>query len=228
MAAPARRRPPARWLSARSAAVAMRPSMSTSSAVVKRTALAIVWRWRKVCDRAARQQRLGMPCRHLDEEAEDVVVAHLQRLDAGRLDVAGLERGHHPAAVVREAARLVELGPVAGPHEAAVALQMRRIVDERARRASGERRRRTPRVAGDAAELVGQAHAPAPPSSSAARARRAQAHRVPRRDRAGRRAARRAATRRARYRAPPAARRARSLAQQLVRRSESRPRRAGH
>ena len=45
----ARRTPPARGASARSAAETMRLSVSTSSCVVKRTAPAMVWRWRKVC-----------------------------------------------------------------------------------------------------------------------------------------------------------------------------------
>ena len=62
----------------------MRPSISTSSAVVKRTALAMVWRWRNVVGERRLQQRLGVALRHLDEEAEDIVVADLQRLDAGR------------------------------------------------------------------------------------------------------------------------------------------------
>ncbi len=86
------------------------------------------------------QQRLGIALRHLDEVAEDVVVAHLQRFDTGALDVAGLEPGHHAAPVLLEAARFVELGPVALAHETAVALQMRRIVDERRRQSIGERR----------------------------------------------------------------------------------------
>ena len=46
--------------SARSAAEAMRPSISISSAVVKRMALAIVWRWRNVVGQRRAQQRLGV------------------------------------------------------------------------------------------------------------------------------------------------------------------------
>ena len=146
-------------LRARSVAEAMRPSMSTSSAVEKRTALAIVWRWRNSSDERRLQQRLGVALRHLDEEAEDVVVAHLQRFDAGALDVVRLEPGHHAAAVLLQAARLVELRPVALAHEAAVALQMRRIVDERRRQRICERRIDRAQLAGDAAQLLGQTHA---------------------------------------------------------------------
>jgi hypothetical protein len=79
------------------------------------------------------QQRLGVTLRHLDEEAEDVVVADLQRFYAGALDVLRLQPGHHAAPVFLQAAGLVELRPIALTHEAAVALEVRRIVDERRR-----------------------------------------------------------------------------------------------
>ena len=62
-------------LSARSVAEAMRPSISDSSSVEKRTAFAIVWRWRNVAAVLAVQQRLGVALCHLDIEAENVVVA---------------------------------------------------------------------------------------------------------------------------------------------------------
>ena len=69
--------------SARSLADAICPSISASSAVVKRTAFAIVWRWRNVSFSGADSNGLALSLRHFDEEAEDIVVAHLQRLDAG-------------------------------------------------------------------------------------------------------------------------------------------------
>jgi hypothetical protein len=46
----------------------------------------------------------------LDEIADDVVVADLERLDAGGLGIGGLEAGDHSLAVVAQAALLVELG----------------------------------------------------------------------------------------------------------------------
>ena len=191
----------------------MRLSISISSCVVKRTAPAMVWRWRKVCGQGLAQQRLGGAGRHLDVEAQDVVVADLERLDAGRLDVAGLERGHHLAAVVAQAARLVEVGAVAVAHEAAVAAQ----------HAAARRRARAASIACEVAAARAPAARrcvrapsgrPMPPPAvaqqrGAARPPRA-GHRARRRDRAGRRAAGRAATWRGRCRARPAARRAAS------------------
>ncbi len=75
-------------------------------------------------------ERLGVRLRHLDEVAEDVVVADLERLDAGLVDVAGFERGHDAAAVVAQLAGFVEGGAEAFADEAAVAAQVRRVVDQ--------------------------------------------------------------------------------------------------
>ena len=46
----------------------------------------------------------------LDEIAEHVVVAHLQRFDAGRLGVSRLQAGDDLAAAVAQAPLLVEIG----------------------------------------------------------------------------------------------------------------------
>ncbi len=58
-------------------------------------------------------------------------MADLQRLDARVGDVLGLQPRHHAAAVLLQAARLVELGAAARAHEPAVAAQVGRILDER-------------------------------------------------------------------------------------------------
>ena len=107
----------------------MRLSVSTSSGVVKRTAPAMVWRWRKVCASGSLSSGLACAGRHLDVEAQDVVVPHFQRLDAGLLEVLGLQRRHHLAAVVAQAAGLVEIGA-----EAWRARSRRRGADAAARR----------------------------------------------------------------------------------------------
>ena len=61
--------------------------------------------------------------RHLDEEAEEIVVLDLELADAGLLGVAGLQGGDDLAGVVAQRPRLVERGVVAGADEAAVAGQ---------------------------------------------------------------------------------------------------------
>ena len=119
--------------SARSAAETIRLSVSTSSCVVKRMAPAMVWRWRKVSLSGARMHRLGGAGGHLDVVAEDIVVADLERLDAGLLHVPGFQRRHHLAAVVAQGARRVEIGGEALAHESAIALEVRRVVDQRPR-----------------------------------------------------------------------------------------------
>ena len=72
------------------------------------------------------EQRVGLAGRGLDEIAEHAVVANLQR-HAAFLHQAGLQRRDHPAAVIAQGAGLVELGPHAGGHEAAVASQGRQV-----------------------------------------------------------------------------------------------------
>ena len=124
-------------------------------------------------------QRLGRTGRHLDVVAQDIVVPHLQRLDAGLADVPGLQRGHHLAAVVAQAARLVEVGAVAGAHEAAIAPQVRRRIDEGARE-QGLQLARAPRQAlGDGGKRIRQADAAGPRAQQAgagARGRQPVAH----------------------------------------------------
>ena len=87
----------------------MRPSSSASSCVVKRMALAMVWRWMKVA-RCGSSSSLP-PCagRHLDEIAEDAVVPDLQRLDVGLVDEPRLQRRDHGARFGRERALGIEL-----------------------------------------------------------------------------------------------------------------------
>ena len=72
-----------------------------------------------------------MQRRDLDEIAEHVVVADLQRLDAGRLGISRLQAGDDLAAAVAQAPMLVEIGVGAVADEAAVA----RIDAEASRRA---------------------------------------------------------------------------------------------
>ena len=78
-------------LSARSVAEAMRPSVSMQ--LRRREAHGVRHRL-AVAERrptsGASSSGLAFACVDLDVEAEDVVVAHLQRLDAGRLDVSAL------------------------------------------------------------------------------------------------------------------------------------------
>ena len=97
-----------------------------------------------------RQEAFGVVGADLDEIAEHVVVLDLQTANLGLAGVARLQAGNHPAALVAEPPRLVELGVVAVADEAAVALQMRQIWPERGgegfdqpgrRRGDGGRRR---------------------------------------------------------------------------------------
>ena len=168
---------------------AMRPSSSASSAVVKRMALAMVWRWMKLC-RDAAPRAACVPCagRHLDEIAEHAVVPDLQRLDVGLVDQPRLQRGDHGAGFGRQRPLGVERGVVALAHEAAVAGEQRRlVVDGRGR---ARRRASAGAVAercGDAGEL-GRRHRRAPPSRCASAGRRAMALADGARGRAGRRA----------------------------------------
>ena len=103
--------------------------------VVKRTALASVWRWMKRAFSGAREQALAGVGADLDEIAEHVVVLDAERADVGLGGVARLQAGDDAAALVAELARLVEVGAMAVADEAAVALQMRQVVGERRRRA---------------------------------------------------------------------------------------------
>ena len=127
-----------------------------------------------------------------------------------RLDVLRLQPGHHAAAVLLQAARLVELWPEALAHEAAVALQVRRIVDERRRQQRLAASPSTAReLAGDAAQLLRQAHAGTFASQQLGAARR-RGEPIAHRREIARRAApeARGATQRAQCPAPPAAQRA--------------------
>ena len=74
---------PASAASAWAPAWPTRIACSCRSGALKRTTPARVWRWVKPEFR--RHQRVGMPGRHLDMEAEHAVVADLERRDSGLL-----------------------------------------------------------------------------------------------------------------------------------------------
>ena len=99
------------------------------------------------------EQLVAVLRRHLDEIAEHVVVPDLQRLDAGRIGIARLQRGDHPARFVAQRARLVERAVVAGAHEAAVALEQGQLVGERRRERIGDGRIRTAQRGGRVCQL---------------------------------------------------------------------------
>ena len=123
-------------------------------------------------------------------------MADLQALDAGLFDVRASRRRHDLVAVLAQAQRLVEVGAVARPHEAAVALQGRR--HRRApRRARGGARRHAREPLRDRLQLGGQAERP--PRRPPADARRSPPRRGRRGWRRGRAAA--AGEREARQRA---------------------------
>ena len=103
-----------------------------------------------------RLQRLGGAGGRLDVVAQDVVVAHLQRLDAGLLHVPRFQRRHHLAAVVAHCTRRIEVRREALAHEAAVALQVRRVVDQRPRQHRLERRIAGRQPLGDRRQCAGQ------------------------------------------------------------------------
>ena len=106
----------------------------------------------KVALSGAREQLLAVLRGDLDEVAQHVVVAHLERADAGLVRVARLQRRHHAARFIAQRAGLVERAVVAGAHEAAVALQIRQIVGKRRRERRDDgivRRRERTRRLGD-------------------------------------------------------------------------------
>ena len=146
-------------LSARSVADAMRPSVSISSGVEKRTAfghrLPVPERLASGCSSSG----LALSLRHLDEEAEDIVVAHLQRLDAGRSMYSASSSAITPRLSSATARASSSSGSIALAHEAAVAAQLRRIVDERAGERGVEGVGDRPQTHGDAGQLGRQAHA---------------------------------------------------------------------
>ena len=76
--------------------------------MVKRTWPASVWRWMKVAFSGAREQLLAVLLGDLHEVTQHVVVAHLERADAGLVRVARLQRRHHAARFIAQRAGLVE------------------------------------------------------------------------------------------------------------------------
>ena len=79
-----------------------------------------------------RHQLVAVLRRHLDEIAEHIVVADLEALDAGVVGVARLHRGDDEARGVAQVAGLVERGLIAFANEAAVALDQRQLLGQRA------------------------------------------------------------------------------------------------
>ena len=119
------------------------------------------------CVERLAHQRLGRAGRHLDVVAEDVVVAHLEGLDAGLLDVAGLQCRHHLAAVVAQAPGLVEVGAEAGAHEVTVALEVWGRVDQGASEQGTQRLRASHQARCNRGERVGEADAAGGPLQEA-------------------------------------------------------------
>ncbi len=86
-----------------------------------------------------RHQPLAVLRRHLDEIAEHVVVADFEDAHGRGFGVAGLQRRDHAARLVAQRARFVERGDVARAHEAAVALEVGKLLGERRIELGGER-----------------------------------------------------------------------------------------
>ena len=173
--------------SARSAALAILASSSPSSVVVKRTWPASVWRWMKVAFSGARHQLVAVLRGHLDEIAEHVVVPDLERAHAGLVGIARLQRRDHAAGLVAQRARLVERRVVARAHEAAVALEQRQLVGERAPQAPARSRASGRRSAAATVRDLRRRIAASASSSRRERRRQPRCRRGWRRGRAGRR-----------------------------------------
>ena len=98
-----------------------------------------------------------MQRRDLDEIAEHVVVADLERFDPGRLGVGRLQAGDDLAAAVAQAPMLIEIGVGAVTDEAAVARVDGKGVVQRARQRLLDLRRSGGQAFGNAHELARQA-----------------------------------------------------------------------
>jgi hypothetical protein len=124
-------------------------SYSFSSGVTKRSPPVIV-----------AGDELQVRLRDLDVVAEDLVVADLERADAGARALARLELGDPALAVVAKRAKLVDLGRVAGADEIALPRARGRRVDERAADEIRELRKRIHAIAKSREEptaAIGQA-----------------------------------------------------------------------
>ena len=184
----------------------MRLASSASSSVVKRTELAMVWRWRKA---ALAHQFVGVVRRDLDEIAEHGVVLDPQRGDAGFARDSAPPSPAMTRRLSSRSARTSSSGACApGADESAVAREEGRLGNQKFGEAVGEtgkaaqarspaRRARRPSSPVGGLERIGCGRKRAPRS----RARRASPSRRLRRDRAGRRGRARAAPARARCRA---------------------------
>src|SRR5437588_406531 len=69
--------------------------------------------------------------RHFNEIAEDRVVAHLERFDAGRSDLALLQLANPVLAIARSLTQLVKIDIVTIAKNSAFFQRQRRIIDER-------------------------------------------------------------------------------------------------
>ena len=85
-----------------------------------------------------RHQPVAVLRGHLHEIAEHVVVADFQALDAGLFGVARLHRGDHQPRGIAQIAGLVECGFIAFADEAAIALDQRQLLGQRALEFAGE------------------------------------------------------------------------------------------
>ncbi len=164
--------------------------------MVKRMALAMVWRWMKRA-LASSPSVSGQALQRgdLDEIAEHVVVLDLQRLDAGLFGILQLQAGDDPARLVAQRPHLVEFRMGAFAQEAAIALQQRQFVRQHGPRAVDQLLRQGVhgrRVLAQAPRTVCRA-----PAGAATSRCRLQAGQDSCRDRAGRRARAPAATARA-------------------------------
>ena len=97
----------------------------------------------------------------LDEIAEHVVVADLERAHGGQIGVARLQRRNHAAGFIAQRPRLIEGSAVARAHEAAIALEVGKLIGQRRVKLTRKRRiepaqrlRRLRELGGEVAALL--------------------------------------------------------------------------
>ena len=73
----------------------------------------------------------ALRCRHLDEIAQHIVVAHPQAFHAGRLAIAGLQLGDDAACIAGKGALCVEFLVITARDEPAIARLQRQFPAER-------------------------------------------------------------------------------------------------
>ena len=126
--------------SALSPASAMREARLASSSVEKRTAPAMVWRWRKRL--LVGHQLVGMLLADFDEIAQHAIVLDLELADAAALAVLAFQPGDDAAGFIAQGAHLIQRRMRAGPDEAAIARQIRRLVHQQEFQPVGQTRHR--------------------------------------------------------------------------------------